>query len=261
MEHSWKSFQQNLPVVPVTDMTIKNNDLVVATQGRAFWVIDDLGMLQQWKPENSSKDFHVYDINPAYRLAVSPFASFFGTPKNAGLNPAKGVVINFNVPKATDSTKGSIAIMDKDKKLIKEFSTSSKDNKLELNKGMNRFVWDLKYPEAEKAEGMILWNGVPPALTAAPGNYIAKIKIGTDSIEAPFSLLADPNYKISQADYEAQFVFLNQVQGKYNDVQKAVKDIRTIRTQINDFTARQGKDIPKDVKQLADSVTETTDCN
>jgi photosystem II stability/assembly factor-like uncharacterized protein len=251
---SWKSFQLNLPVVPITDMTIKNNDLIVATQGRAFWVIDDLGLLQQWKSENSSKGLHVYDINAPYRLAVSPFAAFFGTPKNAGSNPAKGAVIHFSVPTVTDSTKGSIVIMDKNKKLIKEYSTSSKDNKLELNKGLNQFVWDLKYPEAEKAEGMILWNGVPPSITAPPGDYFATLKIGSDSAEVPFKLLADPNYKISQADYDAQFAFLNQVQTKYNDVQKAVKDIRAVRTQINDFTARQGKDIPKDVKQMADTV-------
>lgn len=251
---SWGPFQLNLPIVPITDMTIKNNDLIVATQGRAFWVIDDLTMVQQWKPENRSKSLYVYDVNPAYRMAVSPFASFFGTPKNAGANPLKGAVINFHAANVSDSTKGSVVIMDKNKKTIREFSTSSKDNKLELNKGMNQFIWDMKYPEAEKAEGMILWNGVPPALTAAPGDYSAKIKVGTDSAEVPFRIIPDPNYKMSQDDYEAQFLFLQQVQGKYNDVQKGVKDIRTVRSQITDFSAMQGKDVPKDVKQLSDSI-------
>ncbi|HSF46226.1 MAG TPA: hypothetical protein VLA58_09450, partial [Chitinophagaceae bacterium] len=119
---------------------------------------------------------------------------------------------------------------------------------------MNMFNWDLRYAEAEKAEGMVLWNGVPAPLTAAPGNYFAKIKIGNDSAEVPFVVQADPNYKITQQDYDAQFEFLQQVQNKYNDVQKGVKDIRLLRSQINDFTARQGKDIPKDVKQSADSI-------
>ena len=70
----------------------------------------------------------------------------------------------------------------------------------------------------------------------------------------PFSIQADPNYKISQADYEAQFNFLTQVKEKFNEVQKAIKNIRSIRTQINDFTSRVGKDLPKDVKQAADSI-------
>ena len=251
---SWKPFQQNLPVVPITDLTIKNNDLVVATQGRAFWVIDDLGVLQQWKPELLARDLHVYDVNPAYRMSGSPYADRFGAPRNAGTNPPKGAVIHFHAPRATDSTKGSVTILDRNRKTVREFSTSSKENKLELNKGMNQFVWDMKYPEAEKADGMILWNGVPPALTAPPGEYYAKVKVGGDSSEVPFRILADPNYKVSQADYDAQFDFLRQVQGKYNDVQRGVKDTRTLRGQINDFTARQGKDMPKDVKLLADSI-------
>ena len=250
---NWKPFQLNLPVVPITDLTIKNNDLVVATQGRAFWVIDDLSVVQQWKPEYLSKSLHVFDVNPSYRM-MSGRSRSFGQPRNAGANPMRGPVVNFYAPDVSDTSAGTITISDKNKKTIKTFSTSSKESKLELNKGMNTFNWDLKYPEAEKAEGMVLWNGVPAPLTAAPGNYFAKIKVGNDSAEVPFVVQADPNYKISQQDYEAQFEFLQQVQNKYNDVQKGVKDIRSLRSQINDFTTRQGKDIPKDVKQSADSI-------
>jgi photosystem II stability/assembly factor-like uncharacterized protein len=250
---NWKPFQLNLPVVPITDLTIKNNDLVVATQGRAFWVIDDLSVVQQWQPEYLSRSLHVFEVNPSYRM-MSGGARSFGQPRNAGTNPLRGPVVNFYASNVTDSSTGTITISDKNKKTIKTFSTSSKENRLELNKGMNMFNWDLKYPEAEKAEGMVLWNGVPAPLTAAPGNYFAKIKIGNDSAEVPFVVQADPNYKISQQDYEAQFEFLQQVQNKYNDVQKGVKDIRSLRSQINEFTARQGKDIPKDVKQSADSI-------
>ncbi len=251
---SWKPFQLNLPVVPITDLTIKNNDLIVATQGRAFWIIDDLSVVQQWKPENHSKNLHVYEVNPAYRMMGSPFAAFMPTPKNAGTNPPKGVVIRYNAPQATDTTKASVSIFDKERKLVKTYSTSSKENKLDINKGLNQFVWDLRYPDAEKADGMILWNGVPSAIVAAPGQYFARVTVGSDSAEVPFTVLADPNYKITQADYDAQFAFLQQVQNKYNEVQKGVKDIRTVRGQITDFTARQGKDMPKDVKQLADSI-------
>lgn len=251
---SWKPFQLNLPVVPITDLTIKNNDLIVATQGRAFWIIDDLSVVQQWKPDNHSKNLHVYDVNPAYRMMGSPFAAFMPTPKNAGTNPPKGVVIRYNAPQATDTTKASVSIFDKERKLVKTYSTSSKENKLDINKGLNQFVWDLRYPDAEKADGMILWNGVPSAIVAAPGQYFARVTVGSDSAEVPFTVLADPNYKITQADYDAQFAFLQQVQNKYNEVQKGVKDIRTVRGQITDFTARQGKDMPKDVKQLADSI-------
>ncbi|MFL5740729.1 MAG: WD40/YVTN/BNR-like repeat-containing protein [Flavisolibacter sp.] len=254
--NNWKRFQLNLPMVPVTDLTIKENDLVVATQGRAFYVLDDLSVLQQTNPSFANTGLHVFDITPAYRMPGNPFAQNFGTPRNAGSNPPAGVVVNYFVKDANDSTKASVSILDKDHKLIKTYSTSSKENnaKLDLSAGMNQLVWDLRYLEAERIEGMILWNGVPGAIVAPPGNYFAKIKIANDSVERPFTVLPDPNYKLSQQDYEAQFAFLSQVKDKFNDTQKAIRDIRSLRAQINSFVALQGKDTPKEVKQMADSI-------
>ena len=144
--------------------------------------------------------------------------------------------------------------MDKNKKLIKTFSTEGKD-KMEIQKGLNQFAWDLQYPPAEPSEGMILWNGAPGTITAPPGSYFAKVKVGTDSSEVPFVIKADPNYKLTQAEYDEQFNFLLSVQQKFNDVQKGIKDIRALRTQINEFVARQGKDCPKDIKDMAASMT------
>lgn len=253
---NWKRFQLNLPTVPITDLTIKENDLVVATQGRAFYVLDDLSVLQQMNSNIANKNLHVFDVTAAYRMTGNAFAQNFGTPRNAGNNPPAGVVINYFVKDANDSTKASVMILDKDHKEIKTYSTDSKENntKLDVAKGMNQFVWDLRYPEAERIEGMILWNGVPGAIVAAPGNYFAKVKVGKDSVEVPFSIKADPNYKLTQQDYDAQFVFLKQVKDKFNETQKAIKDIRALRTQINSFVGTQGKDIPKEVKQMADTI-------
>lgn len=250
---AWKPFQLNLPIVPITDLTIKNNDLIVATQGRSFWVIDDLTVVQQWKPEYLSKSLHVFDVNPSYRLGIYPGRNN-PEPVHAGKNPPKGPVVHFYVSGLKDSTAGSVSVYDKNRKLIKEYSTTSTEYKLEIDSGMNQFNWDLKYGNAEKADGMILWSGVPSPLFAPPGTYYARVKVGTDSAEVPFTVLADPNYKISQQDYEAQFEFLQQVQNKYNEVQVGVKDIRTLKGQISDFTARQGKDLPKDVKEKADTI-------
>ncbi|MBC6490552.1 WD40/YVTN/BNR-like repeat-containing protein [Flavihumibacter stibioxidans] len=255
---NWRPFQLNLPVVPITDLTIKENDLIAATQGRAFWMIDDLTMVQQYDASLVNKRLHVYPVNDAWRMVSGGGRRRFrgAAPVNAGANPPSGVVINFlasGMPVA-DTSGASLTIFDKDKKLVKEFSTKSKENKLELEAGLNQFVWDLQYPAGERIDGMILWNGVPGSITAAPGNYFARIRVGKDSAEVPFVLKADPNYKITQSDYEAQFSFLREVQGKFNDVQKGIKDIRSLRTQLTDFVTRQGKDCPKEVKALADSI-------
>jgi photosystem II stability/assembly factor-like uncharacterized protein len=253
---NWKRFQLNLPMVPVTDLTIKENDLVVATQGRAFYVLDDLTVLQKMNANVTNTNLHVFDVTPAYRMPGSSFTQSFGTPRNAGTNPPAGVVINYFVKDANDSTKASVTVFDKDHKDIKTYTTDSKENntKIDVSNGMNQFVWDLRYPEAEKIDGMILWNGVPGAIVAPPGNYFAKFKVGKDSADVPFTIKPDPNYKVTQQEYDAQFAFLKQVRDKFNETQKAIKDIRAMRTQINSFITMQGKDVPKEVKQMADSI-------
>lgn len=254
---SWQSFQLNLPVVSITDLTIKNNDLVVATQGRALWVIDDLSLVQQMDPAVKNKSLHVYAANPAYRIppVVNRWGMMAGTPANAAANPHKGAVINFYAANVTDSSTGSVAVYDKNKKLISRTTTEDKAKAIKLAKGNNQFVWDMQYPGAEKIDDLILWNGVPGSITAIPGNYSAVVRVDKDSVEVPFTLLADPNYVCSQADYEAQLDFLIQIQGKFNATMDAIKDIRSARSQMKDFVSKQGKDCPKDVKQLADSLS------
>ncbi len=251
---SWRPFQLNMPVVPITDMTIKDNDLVIATQGRGFYVLDDLGVLQQVNNFVADKKMHVFAPAAAVRMQANPFSGRFGAPRNAGANPPAGAVVHYLLHEATDSTQLTISVLDKNKKLIRSYGTGTKE-KLEPKDGLNTFAWNLTYPEAERVEGMILWNGVPGSITAPPGMYYYRFRSGSDSVEVPFEVKADPNYSLTQADYEAQFEFLLAVQQKFNDVQKSVKDIRTLRTQINEFIARQGKDCPKEVKDKATELT------
>lgn len=252
--NTWKPFQLNLPVVPITDLALKDNDLIVATQGRSFWVLDDLSVLQQLKPEVVQKNLHVFEVNPAWRMASGGGAGRRGTvPQNMGANPPSGAVIHYYVKNFTDSTKASVTIMDSRRKPIKTFSTGGKD-KLEVKSGMNQFVWDMLYPPAERIDDMILWNGTPGSIMVPPGDYVAKFLIGSDSAEVSFTIRADPNYKVTQADYEAQYNMLLAIQQKFNEVQRGIKEIRSLRTQINEFMSRQGKDCPAAVKSLSDEI-------
>ncbi len=263
---SWKSFQLNLPVVPITDLAIKNNDLIVGTQGRSIYILDDLTTVQQKSTAILNKSLHLFDVNPAYRMPGGGRRGGGGSGgasiTNAGMNPPNGVVFNYYLKEVTDSTKLSIALMDKNKKVIKTYSTlptgqagSSKENKVDVVKGMNQFEWDMNYTVAEKVDGLILWNGFVGGPKAAPGNYFAKVKSGNDSTEIPFTILADPNYKTSQAEYEEQFNHLITIRDKSSEIMKAIKNIRELRQQMNDFSARVGKDdMPKEIKQQIDTV-------
>ncbi len=253
---NWKSFQLNLPIVPITDLTIKNNDLIVGTQGRSIYILDDLTVVQQVNGTVADKSLHVFDVNPAYRMqgGGGRFGGGGGALRNAGANPPNGAVINYFLKDAPDSAKVSIEVMDRNKKTIKTFSTTSKDNKIEVNKGMNQFAWDMNYPVAERVEGLILWNGFVGGPKAAPGQYFAKIKAGKDSAEVPFTILADPNYKITTAEHQEQFDFLVTVRDKFSEVMKGIKNIREVRQQMSDFSARAGKDMPKEIKTQMDTI-------
>jgi methyl-accepting chemotaxis protein len=112
----------------------------------------------------------------------------------------------------------------------------------------------MNYPPADKIDGQILWHGTVGGPRAAPGNYFYKIKADKDSAEGSFVIKANPVYKLTQQDYEDQFNFLITVRDKFNEIQKAQKNIRDVRQQINAFVDKQGKDLPKDIKHQADTI-------
>ena len=251
---NWKPFQLNLPVVPITDMTIKENDLVVATQGRAFWVLDDLSLVQEAARGTNafSKVVHIFPVSSSYRMRGSSNINV----KNAGMNPPNGVVVNYFLSQLNDSDTIRIFVQDKDHKPIRIFSNkaSGDTGKIEVVKGMNQFVWDMLYMPAEKIDGMILWKGSVPGPKAAPGQYYLQVQTSSGMMEAAFTIKANPVYKISQQEYEEQLNFLITVRDKFSEIQKAIKNIREVRRQLNEFADRQGKDYPKDLKQQADTI-------
>jgi len=256
---NWKKFQLNLPIVPITDLTIKENDLIVATQGRAFWTLDDLSIVQQKDSAIASKNWHVFAVNDAYRSEGGGRRGNrgAGAPQpNMGENPPSGVVFNYFMREGIDTANLKITIYDKKNQPIKTFSKSAKEanDKIDYAAGMNQFIWDMNYPSGEKTEGMILWNGGIGSAKAAPGKYQAKFTMGKDSVWVPFVIKPNPNYAITEADYDAQLAFLLQVRDKFNQVQISIKDIRTVRGQITDFTSRLEGENTKEIKKMADSI-------
>lgn len=254
---NWKKFQLNLPETPITDLTIKENDLIVATQGRAFWVLDDLSLVQQMDASILDKNMHVFDVNPVYRSEGGGGRgrrNFGGASSNMGTNPASGVLINFYLKGVTDSSRVSITVYDKQSKPIRTFSKNARDasDKIEYSNGINQFEWDMMYPPAERLDGLILWNGGIGAAKAAPGKYKARIRYGKDSVDVPFEILRNPNYATTEAEYDEQLAFLLQVRDKFSEVQKAIKNIRALRTQMTEFTGRL--DGNREIKSFADSI-------
>jgi photosystem II stability/assembly factor-like uncharacterized protein len=249
--NSWKPFQLNLPTVPITDLTIKNDNLIAATQGRSFWIIDDLTPLHQFKPEISLSAFHLFKPMPSYRM---PGGQSRTISKTEGRNHTNGVMIHYYL-KDTTNAKASIEIMEANGTLIKKFATKpdkkAKEEEIKIKPGMNRFVWNMRYADAETFDGIIMWAASVTGPKAMPGMYKAKVTVNGVSQETEFEILKDPRTKGSDADIKAQFEFLIGVRDKLSETHKSIKKIRSARTQINQVMEPfKGKDEMKDLLDL-----------
>ncbi|MFD2514355.1 glycosyl hydrolase [Pontibacter locisalis] len=233
---SWQPFQLNLPIVPITDLTIKNDNLIAATQGRSFWLIDDITPLHQLNADVAKSTFHLYKPMETYKMDGGSSREL---PKTAGQNHPGGVMVHYYLPQKPDSaTVVKLEIMDQNGKLIRTYASNAKERneKLDVKEGLNRFVWDMRYPEATRFDGMILWGGGMQGPKAIPGNYKAKLTVNKESQEKDFTILQDPRTKANPEDLKAQFTFLIEVRDKLTETHDAIKDIRTMRNQLKTLT-------------------------
>lgn len=250
----WQAFQLNLPVVPITDLTIKNNDLIVATQGRGLWILDDITTLQQLDQKTLNSDFALFDQRDSYRILA-------GRGGNGnGENPPSGAVIDFWMNELDDSAKVSLQILDKDRQVIKTFRNDASDKelkddlslgKLQAKNGLNRFAWNLRYPNAKGFPGLIMWGGSLRGPVAMPGTYYAKLTVDSLSVEKPFEVLAIPTYSSTQEDYQLQFEFLTEVRNQLSETHQCIIDIRAAREQLKSV---QEKIDPEQYTDIADRI-------
>lgn len=227
----WQSFQLNLPIVPITDLAIKNDNLIAATQGRSFWIIDDLTPLHQLSDAIAQKDYHLFKPLDTYKMD-----GFQGRPsKTEGQNHPNGVMTHFFIKNLTDSTKVKLAFLEQDGDLIKEFATTSKEqnSKLEVKKGANLFVWNTRYPDAVGFDGLVMWAASLTGPKAPPGTYKVRLTVGDQSQEQEFKILRDPRSESTEADLQEQFNYIKEVQDKLSEVHTTVNEIREIRKQLN----------------------------
>ena len=249
---NWQKFQLNLPIVPITDLAIKNNNLIAATQGRSFWMIDDLTPIHQLTNSIIKEDVILFKPQDSYAMSGGNGR----TSKTAGTNHPGGVAINYFIKEKGDKELVSLKIYDSNNVLIKTFSTEpNKDKKeaeLTLENGNNIFYWDMMYPGAEKVKGMILWWASLNGPMALPGNYKVTLTVGKTSKSQNFTILKNPVSETTLADATAQFNFINDINTKVTEIHKALKNVKKVRNQINSLKkSMKGKEEHKDLLDYA----------
>ncbi len=253
---SWNPFQLNLPLVPITDLTIKNNNLIAATQGRSLWLIDDLTPLHQLNDQVNNASFKLFKPIDSYRMGrVSR-----GTPRNTGKNHHNGIEVFFNVDDnlLNENTTISLQFLDEEKNLIKEFNNKSDDNKLEVNNEKNSFIWDMRYNDAKGFDGLIMWAASLRGPIASPGKYHVKLIVNDESEEQSFNILKDPRSNSTEGDLEEQFNFLLSIRDKVSDIHQTIIDIRLIRSQLNDLKSKISDKYPEVQSTINDIISRIT---
>ncbi len=247
--NEWSSFQLNLPVTPITDLRIHKGDLIAATSGRSFWIFDDLELIRQQKPPS---DLHLYQ--PENAVIVSGYSamdgSSDGTNPYVGVNPATGVVIYYALPELKSTEHIQMEIRDAQGKLVRSFS-SKRDTTfqehdggppaeplLSKSKGLNRFVWNMRYPTMTGVAGTYIESSFR-GHKAPPGKYQAILKSGTQTTTTQFEILPNPLYSLDAATYL-----------QYHEVMSAMENEVTIMHQMINSLDEKRRQLERLMKQL-----------
>ncbi|MBU1013267.1 MAG: glycosyl hydrolase [Bacteroidetes bacterium] len=252
---NWQTFQLNLPIVPITDLTIKDNNLIAATQGRSFWLIDDTTPLHQLSDEVANSKFYLYQPTASWRVGGRGRGR---ASSSAGQNHPGGVMLHFYLKEKGEKDKVCLEIFEEDGDLISKFSTNpdkkAKEEKLEIEAGMNRFIWNMMYPGADSFQGMILWAASMNGPRALPGRYKARLTVNEEISETIFEILKDPRTEASMTELQAQFDFLISVRNKLSETNNAITNIREARKQINLVTGNMKGDDFKEINDKAKNI-------
>jgi len=232
---NWQPLQLNLPIVPITDMTIKDDNLIAATQGRGLWIIDDLQLIRQAMKDNNKDKVILYAPMDSYRMSGRQNKK----AKGAGMNHPGGISTYYYLPDYDEKQDTvDITYLTATGDTIRSFSNHSKDKQTklkELKKGSNRHHWNMKYGNAEKFDGMILWWGSLSGATIVPGDYTISLSVNGDTQSQSFEVMGDPRLNISEADYASQNLFINSINDKVTEAHEAIKEMRGLKKQLADF--------------------------
>ena len=266
---NWSNFQLNLPITSIRDIHVKENDLILATHGRSFWMIDDLTPLHQLNEKNKDSNVILFKPDLSYRMAQS---GGWRKPNTllVGENHPNGVIINYYLKNYnSDSDFLKIEILNKDGSIIRSFTNNvekmmdsidenpvlSNSNDIDYalassnlktimpKSGGNRLIWDMRYPGFTSFDGMVFYSSPNTGPKVTPGKYDVVLTYNNETFKREFEIVKDPRVKITQDDYEKQLSFLLRVRDEVSKANQIIIDIRKIKNDL-DFLLKKvkGKD-------------------
>jgi hypothetical protein len=222
----WHALQINLPVVPITDLAIKDGDLVAATQGRAFWVLDDITPLHGVTDTVMKSTAHLFPPRDAVRARRAGFGRGGGA---VGQNPPAGAIVTYSLGAAQEVT---LEFLDARGTVIKSVSSADRNGPAGMP-GMHRYAWDMRYADARGIEGgTFLAGGNLRGPVAVPGGYQVRMKTGGQVFTQPLRIVADTRNNANTDDLQEQFDLLIAIRDKVSAIHDAVNEIRRMRADL-----------------------------
>ncbi len=287
-EH-WQSLRLNLPAVPIHDLVIKDTDLVAATHGRSFWILDDITPLRYISEQVQDAPVYLFKPRPAVRFITSwgysrasapgifyrntgdimitarrelkPGGEMVDRNLNAGENPPDGVLVYYSLKQKPEG-EVKLTFLDAQGEQIKSFTSEQaqsqspkaedappetpdeeeerekKDPRVPKEAGMNRFLWNTRYPDPKKVDGYVASEAVMAGPVTAPGTYHVQLTVADQTLTEAFEVQKDPRVPATQEDLDSQFKLLLKVRDKLSETHDAINTLRNIRQQVEDWEKR-----------------------
>ena len=283
----WQSLELNLPHTSMRDLWIQENDLVVATHGRAFWILDDITRLRQLTPElvNSAAETHLFKPAAAYRMRRDTNTD---TPipadEPAGENPPDGAIIDYLLPRSAGDVK--LEILDSQGKLVRQYASTDKPEQTEAEvekqliplywlmkprtlpreAGMHRWIWDLRYPPPVSSDHEYPIAAVPyhtPRYPLGPlvlpGTYTLRLTAGDATQTAELTVKPDPRVKVTAAELQSQLELEMRLTSDLSRASQAVLEALSIREQLSKVSEAAGGPLTKSIQTLDTQLSELLD--
>jgi photosystem II stability/assembly factor-like uncharacterized protein len=244
----WQTLQLNLPTTPIHDLIVHDNDLVVATHGRAFWVLDDVGPLRQAGASIAAEDAHLFTPSTATRTRTG----HTNRRRYAiGENPPDGAMLYYYL-KSEPKEPAKLEVLDAEDRVLRSFTSVEKKAEvppeegerdepaeyIPAKAGLNLFTWDLRYELPKKIPGAIYDEGNPTGPLVLPGRYQVRLTVAGKAYTAPVEVKMDPRVKTSAEDLRKQFDLMLKMRDRQDEMNKTILAIRDVRGQLQALEKR-----------------------
>lgn len=273
---SFKKLQLNLPVVPITDMVTRDNDLAIATAGRSFWVLDDVSALQQSKGDFSGKKMSLYEPKAHYRIFAAP--PFFLITEHAfGQNPAEGVHLDYYLENFSKGDSLKLEILDEQDEVIRSFDelldgsgsasqggrgnlAAANTEKLPIEKGINRFTWNFRTKAIPKVPDVFVLGGDYRGHRVAPGSYKARMTYGEIISEVSIEILPPPNINVDDQQWQNQQELMQQIEDQIAEMHQSINTSIKIGKQIQSIKEQyKSEENVEDLIEVGDALKKKID--